>query len=465
MSSPTKTPAFPDCMADPVVIRLPVELWIACLYEADLPTRVRASHVSRAWRELIIGERGLWTDYHLKSIPKNLIARRSSLEFLNAVLRRSNPLPFRLHYPYQPVFQNGRYVLDIFAVVRPHRHRLQEYEGSEHVFACLNPDSVPLPNMQSLAILESSAQSLSDVLMLADIPSPRCVPNLRRLVGPIFDPEEQIYPALEELVCTLQSVHSDDLFRSFPNLVRAELYGRHATQLPRGPVPRTIREIIIHGEPLGPIPGLGFESLRAWAGESIPRLTLIGAVVLKTIVEELLAVHPREPTRLAISTGERDITLESSGWCWQITTRGFWDSHRWVGELHRLFTSVHIVALSLHIGRLGAFLGARLEAPHLETLELCLTGTPDGALSDTDYLRAPHLRHLTLDVGGTHAEVRAHMDDINTVLAALSINFRTMLVYDAELLETVTARTTTRSIAEIDCANYAQFARRYVEVT
>ncbi|EJD36754.1 hypothetical protein AURDEDRAFT_174200 [Auricularia subglabra TFB-10046 SS5] len=189
--------------------------------------------------------------------------------------------------------------------------------------------------------------------------------------------------------------------------------------------------------------GVDFAPLQSWSGEWIPHLTLIGAQSLYYPMSQFLAsssglislhLSPRvHPGRLKNSLGI------------------------FAGKI------AHMTACIEH---LGAFFNARLDAPQLVSLELRLTGVTDDSLpvnaSEFYYIRAPLLRDLTLDLSGSDDDVEAHADYISGVLQTLRDNFRSLIVYDADLLECVTVRYTSPAAENMDLSCFARFSQQYI---
>ena len=126
------------------MLQLPVELVTSCLYFADLPTRIRASHISRAWRDISLSERGLWTNF----ICTTFVTEEDQLrtyEMLNTMLLRSTPLPFRLRIPHSCFGVYHDYDSSIASAMGHDAHRLREYDGPTYVFCQLHVSGESLP--------------------------------------------------------------------------------------------------------------------------------------------------------------------------------------------------------------------------------------------------------------------------------------------------------------------------------
>ncbi|EJD48153.1 hypothetical protein AURDEDRAFT_183518 [Auricularia subglabra TFB-10046 SS5] len=456
--------------------RLPPEILADCFRAGDFTTRVRASHVSRAWRAVALGDRRLWTTFSRSSF-RDLDDQQTAFDQLETMLQRSDPLPFCVQLPHNYHGGYEDYEEPLPCILSHGVHRIQEYSGPCWAFSESNYDvNATYPKLLSFSCLNPVIEEFDfEDLEVSSYWSHEEMPNLRRLAGPILLFREVSSP-LTSLTSLCFHLSEDwpgkqrGLFRSCPNLVSLELRSvKESSALPSGPLPTSLREVTLRSVEDD---GIDFEGpLAAWRDYRIPRLTIGYAHSLSTAITTFLAL-PDKPVALSVvaGLGGVKVTLSGDQLCREIRAPRFWlvMTGTYVEELRPLIAT-RITSVAFPFENLPVFVHSGLVAPRLSSLEVTFGGTwyiLTPAPNPLHRLNAPNLRHLIINVPDSSNQVSDDgepSDDEGSLDHAISNfveNLRTFIAYDAARLDTFTFCCARPDL--IDHPELAQIAKEYI---
>ncbi|EJD51458.1 hypothetical protein AURDEDRAFT_120806 [Auricularia subglabra TFB-10046 SS5] len=466
-SSPTLySPCVPHCgtsMAD----RLPAELLSECLRSSDFLMRVRASHVSRWWREVALADRRLWKSFSRTDDALDYHDIPTVCEQLATMLERSSPLLFDVRIP----FLMGE---ELVPVLRPAIHRLRMYDGPVAAFVKLSPEEVPLPHLTCLRILDPYMGD-EDTAVISAQWSPRCLPNLREVEGPDIDfspPCAGPFLRLESLSCYLRYWEGGGhISAACPNLVTLELRNADAARPSRlEPFPASLSNLILRADTLA---GLGFRVSATFNTvlsmpdvQQLQRVFLDGARSLQVPLTRLLSLHEC-PLDATLTQHTRNVCFESvpdGDFAWTIAMYRDVAGATFFQPLETV-CGMRLTAITVAMEQLIDFLRQRLNLPGIDMLRLYLNGALGGALPveslERYSVRVPRLQDFVLQISGRHDTIHSNMADIQSVLSALRWSFRFLVVYDAELLDSLTLFCPATLVEEVRCDDLAHFAKEY----
>ncbi|EJD54043.1 hypothetical protein AURDEDRAFT_148774 [Auricularia subglabra TFB-10046 SS5] len=466
--------------ATPIADRLPEELILDCLRSTDFLSRVHASHVSRAWRAAIIAGPHLWNAFSCRRF-RDAAHQDAAFDQLETVLQRSHPLPFLLRIPHRYLGDDSEYADRLVAIPHLDVRRLELYDGPLHVLDRLNAKRLPLPRLTSLICLDAADEDASNKFCgLSSHCSPQCLPNLRSLRGPDLSfRDHSPFSAVTSLTCYLGERNDcPPTFRLFPNLLHLDLTASWAeyavgtpleVNLPAGPLPPSLESVVLRCDPSEDSCEF-YHPLSAWSGERIPRLRLEGASSVQGLMAIFLASH-EHPAKVLLTSKRQEVILVAgpdNEYTWTIEVTGYEDE--FIRSLKSLWSS-RLTSMSIAIEQLRNFLLARMTAPAVLELQLRLCGSFDSHAAGVPLFNlnpallsfiAPRLQRLILRVDGDEEDVRRHMADTQAALALLKRSFRSLIVYDATLLDSISLLCPEDVEHELDCGEWAWFATEFL---
>ncbi|EJD48144.1 hypothetical protein AURDEDRAFT_162615 [Auricularia subglabra TFB-10046 SS5] len=443
--------------------RLPPEVLSECLRACDFTTRVRASHVSRRWRTIALDDRRLWTRFSRASF-RDLHDQETAFDQLEEMLRRSAPLPFFIQLPHSYYGGFGDYEAPLPCILRHGIQRVHEYSGPYWAFSESSFHTRSYPNLFSFDCLDPTWTS--DDFEVRTYWGAGVMPNLRCLSGPSLQFSERCHPlsSLTSLTCYLSTDPGDyqHLFRCCPSLVSLDIGAIfETTPLPPGPFPATLQDVTLRGSDEDDDTRINYRTpLMAWPKCRIPRLTIHGASSLSAPVSLFLA-STDGPVALSIGgPGESRVTISTGEHRWQVNPWPFRLQKEWFDDMRTLLAG-RVSSITVAIDYIDDLLAACIHAPLLTSLELTLVGEIGWSLprAPADYrLEVPKLRHVVLDIPES-----SDTDDIwdysSEAISCLTHHFRSVLVYDADLLDTITLRNADHDAVQ---SGLATFAREYI---
>lgn len=287
----------------------------------------------------------------------------------------------------------------------------------------------------------------------------RCLPNLQELAAPNvrFLPHGTPFGALRSI--TLEGVygHHRALFAHCPSLVRMNITeSALSPQLPDPPVPASLKDV--SSQCSRPTVLRLLEFMQHWCGICVPRLVAREVYSLQGIFPLFLASHER-PVELRLLEDEDETVILSTtphdDSVWEISPSPLC-ADEFLARIERP-TSERLTSVSVAFSRLGALLAAQLHTPGLEQLELRVDSAADGdppplRARDGHFLRAPRLRSISFAIGDGCPDLLADS------LSMLRTSFRALIIYDAELLDTITVSHRAGRV----CAGFAPYAKQYL---
>ncbi|EJD40694.1 hypothetical protein AURDEDRAFT_170319 [Auricularia subglabra TFB-10046 SS5] len=470
MSSPAPLSVLPPS-ARPIAERLPAEVLSECLRAADFSTRLRASHVSRTWRAVALADRRLWNTFYCTGF-RDARHHAAALAQLKAVLLRSRPLAFDLRIPHCSYNWDSSYHERMVTALRDDVHRFSRYDGPVEIFIRLNPDENPLPLLTSLSILDNTYGSYDDSYEIVPQWGPRCLPNLQYLKGPqiVFPEWCGPYPGLHSLRCYTSSWDGyQRMFVCCPNLVELKLVGEdYGTQLPPPPMPppHSLTRLFLSCNNYDDTATFFDRLLISWADARIPFVTFEGAASLEGPLIAFLAGHigPIEASLTGeVGTLRINTVPDTRVWCLSPGTQSEWP---FLKPLQTV-CGLHLCFLSVSMENIDTFLLSKLTLPGLVELELSLNSALGVTIKPLDRYRvtAPRLRELILAIEGSEDEINSNAASIESLLALLRQSFRSLIVYDASLLDYVSIYISRDCTRDFGCEYFARYAKTYTVET
>ncbi|EJD40691.1 hypothetical protein AURDEDRAFT_170316 [Auricularia subglabra TFB-10046 SS5] len=393
----------------------------------NLVTRIRASHVSRRWRSIALGERHLWNSFSCGYFMDKR-HQEAAFEQLAVVLQRSHPLRFNLRIPHRYIGTYPEYEFRIMTLPFLDANRLDSYDGPLHVFLRLNEGQRPLPNRASLNILDTHDRTAyDDPYVMGRGWSPHCLPNLRTLTGPDITIPAGCPPfvALLTLKCFMgASAHWKRISSLFPNLERLWLCGiRDTTRLPAAPLPTSLQLIILQRHP-------SVQSVEYYRPGLRNMLDLFGSPAHRLHMASCPYFSPRK------ATPDEDF----------------------------VHCCDRLTAITVDLEHIIVLMQAHLYAPCITELvfRLC-TEYEDTVtlLPNTHYFRAPKLQRLVLNMDTDADEMPFETDNAKSVLATLTRSFRSMIIFDADLLQSLKLFCPPRLVEKWGGLDFVRFAEDY----
>ncbi|EJD48154.1 hypothetical protein AURDEDRAFT_162625 [Auricularia subglabra TFB-10046 SS5] len=458
-------------VSNSITQRLPPEVLAECLRAGDFTTRIRASHVSRAWRATALGDRSLWTSFSRSSF-RDLDDQKAGFHQLETMLSRSDPLPFRVQLPHMYDGDFDDYEAPLPGILRRGIHRITEYSGPCWAFseATYGVDAI-FPKLLSFSCLDSMWEHNDYEVELYW--NPREMPNLRHLAGPILS-----FHDLSSPLSTLTSLcfhlslkwveEQSNLFPSCPSLISLDLRSvSESTVLPPGPLPTSLRDVTLRSENDMP---LDFQlPLTSWLNYRIPSLKIHCAGSISGPVAAFLALDDK-PVALSLdSYGHGKITLVCEELCWAIETPGYWSwlDGEYIDEM-RVLIAKRATSITISFVYLVHLFYASIAAPRLLSLGVLFSGTGEEenvdlrAPSTRHRLQAPNLRHVVVSIPGTRKEIEERADSHEHALSSLIENFPKCVAFGTDKLDTVTLRCAAPDI--VNHLGLAQLSKEYIEV-
>lgn len=379
---------------------------------------------------------------------------------LEAMLLRSRPLLFHMHIPHLDYRTDSGYVDRLLGVKGLDVFRLASYQGLARLYKLLNPTQAPLPNLISLDIRGFPTAGEPDITMIEMTAQfgARCLPNLRQLVAPNirFPADCAPFSALRSITFAgTYGKHHRAHFMQCPHLVRMTITdSTMSTPLPEPPVPPSLEEVSIRSaRPRA----LSLAALMEhWRGVRVRRLVAREAYSLRDVLPLFLESHSRA-VEMRLPRGGDDVAfaaMPDDDSLWTLYPSPPWT----VGFLASIEKPApqRLTSISVAFSRLSALLGAQLDTPGLEKLEICIDTAAPLQTAEQCSLRAPHLRSVFFNVDDdcTH-----QLDDaLNGVPRS---SFRALIIYEAALLDTIIVSPQ----VECACAGLSSLAKEYVLVS
>ncbi|EJD40683.1 hypothetical protein AURDEDRAFT_127550 [Auricularia subglabra TFB-10046 SS5] len=435
--------------------QLPPEILAACLRAVDFETRVRASHVSHQWRSVAVADGQLWASFRRRAYSQDTMD--ASLDQLSTMIRRSQPRPFQLHLPLGSVYPSvSAYKENIHSILADDFWRVQEYRGPAHIFFLLNPDSTPMPYLTSFRFFpENKTRAANRFVLPADWGS-HVAPNLASLTVGILALPATCCPilTLRKLIFTVSDDNADHaaLFRCFPNVV---LYRSNFA----------VWELSLLTSEDGLV-DIG-AVLEPWRGQRIPSVHVYDVAITPQLLSVLLSFSSgdlqmrvtRSRIRLAPCGSPTDV------WPYTVTLPESAGAAPWPSALRDNPALNRLVSLSVPIEHFAAFFTAQLTLPALIDLEFALNSVIDSrTLSADPGLVAPRLRALRLIVPSSTAALKNHRRSYHAALNELKNGLRSLITFDAELLETVTVCGAAEVMDKLACRGLERYAVNYTEI-
>ncbi|EJD40635.1 hypothetical protein AURDEDRAFT_170264 [Auricularia subglabra TFB-10046 SS5] len=343
--------------------------------------------------------------------------------------------------------------------------RLALYDGPVDIFDYMNTKRLPFPTLIALSIFDSTEPEAAwGGIRITEEFSPTCLRNIQELsVYSVSFPDDcGMLAELLSLTCFVDcEVDYQRLFDCCTKLARAQ--DIEFMEIFRSvSLPRSLQLI-----KLRPARTFDLDVLRLlpnWTVVLIPRLPLHEVGSLNGVLPLSLASHAH-PAELSL-TADHEIALVSlpdSEVVWSMRPFSMSDSHFLEGL--ETDSCQRLTSISVAIKQLGRLFVSQLHVTGLEQFEFRLNGVQAWPLlrSDQDFfVRAPRLRRVIFNANGSADAIGAHMEDIYGVLDVLCASFRALLVYDGEILTSITLYAPAACVQQIDCADFAYFAHEYI---
>ncbi|KZV81849.1 hypothetical protein EXIGLDRAFT_844273 [Exidia glandulosa HHB12029] len=213
-----------------ITIRLPPEVLSKCFAWLEPTERVKATHISRAWRAIALSEPTLWALFK----PRNQALHLS--EYLTTLLARSGDVPFDLRW-YPPSFD----------CISQHLHRIRSLvlQTGTDDFQKVLESSDSMASLRHLSVAHS--YDPHGLARRFKVPQ-RWVPNLSSLAVTALVLPRHPFSDLRFLSFALDpQTDARDLWRIVPRLEILTVREISSDSLfPEGPAPGSLRSIILN---------------------------------------------------------------------------------------------------------------------------------------------------------------------------------------------------------------------------
>ncbi|EJD42832.1 hypothetical protein AURDEDRAFT_168076 [Auricularia subglabra TFB-10046 SS5] len=221
---------------------LPIELSRRCLELLDFRTRIFASHISRAWRDVALANPAMWNQARF-----SFLTRRSAVTVLETMLARSDPLPFSFVWVEVDIYLPH----DLLTAVLRHMPRMAEITVSGiDTRSCRLLLSRDAPLMRAFVCI---ARGSGYVVLPAHWAPQLRVLHLRNFVVPSSTPRFSALRSFSGRVSTWAEGRIDNvngrLYSVMSNLTTLDLVGISQATIPYllHPPP-TLQELRLHSD-------------------------------------------------------------------------------------------------------------------------------------------------------------------------------------------------------------------------